>query len=134
MSHWHYMMVDGAKFWISYQRLAFLRSFSRWQLIQNLAPSTIVYLVSMWDWNSQHKSHERKNVAFWKVFTFNYRLLLRIFLGFSQFSKKNLLKKDLQFYQGGCYKLGYKQCDLSIPLIGWNYSVQTREQILSRIF
>ena len=42
MSHWRHMMVDGAKFWISYQRLAFLSTFGRWQLIQNLAPSTIV--------------------------------------------------------------------------------------------
>ena len=43
MSHLRHTMVDGSKFWISYQRLAFLSSFSRWQLIQNLAPSTIVW-------------------------------------------------------------------------------------------
>ena len=36
-------MIDGAKFTISYQSLAFLSIFSRWQLIQNLAPSTIVW-------------------------------------------------------------------------------------------
>ena len=24
MSHWHHVMVDGTKFWISFQRLAFL--------------------------------------------------------------------------------------------------------------
>ena len=42
MSYWCHTMVDGFKFWISQQRLAFLSSFSRWQLIQNLAPFTIV--------------------------------------------------------------------------------------------
>ena len=36
-------MVDGTKFWISCQWVAFLISFSRWQLIQNLAPSAIVW-------------------------------------------------------------------------------------------
>ena len=43
MSHWCHTMVDGAKFWISCQRLRVLRIASRWQLIQNLAPSTIVW-------------------------------------------------------------------------------------------
>ena len=43
MSHWQHTMVNGAKFWISYQQLAFLSSFGRWQLIQNLAPYTIVW-------------------------------------------------------------------------------------------
>ena len=43
MSHWRHTMVDGTKFWISYQQLPFLSSFGRWQLIQNLAPSTIVW-------------------------------------------------------------------------------------------
>ena len=43
ISHWCHMMADGAEFWISYQRLAFLSIFSRWQLIQNLAPSTILW-------------------------------------------------------------------------------------------
>ena len=37
------MMSDGTKFWIGYQQQAFLSSFSRWLLIQNLAPSTIVW-------------------------------------------------------------------------------------------
>ena len=43
MSHWCHTMVNGAKFWISYQQLAFLSGFSCWQLIINLAPSTIVW-------------------------------------------------------------------------------------------
>ena len=43
MSHWGHMMVDGAKFWISCQPLAFLSSFSRWQLIQKPVPSTIMW-------------------------------------------------------------------------------------------
>ena len=43
MLHWRHTMVDGTKFLISYQRLAFLSSFSSWQLIQNLAPSIIVW-------------------------------------------------------------------------------------------
>ena len=43
MSHWCHTMVDGAKFWISCQWLAFLSIFSRWQLIQNSAPSTIMW-------------------------------------------------------------------------------------------
>ena len=41
-SHWCHTMVDCAKFWINYQQLAFLSSYSRWQLIQNLVPSTIM--------------------------------------------------------------------------------------------
>ena len=36
-------MVDGDNFSISYQRLVFLSVFSRRQLIQNSAPSTIVW-------------------------------------------------------------------------------------------
>ena len=43
MSHWHHTMVDGSEFWIGYQRLAFLSGFSRWQLIQKSATSTIVW-------------------------------------------------------------------------------------------
>ena len=43
MSHWRYMMVDGAKFWINYQRLAFLSIFCCWQLIQNSERSNIVW-------------------------------------------------------------------------------------------
>ena len=43
MSHWRHTMVDGAEFWISRQWLAFLSSFSHWQVIQNPAPSTIVW-------------------------------------------------------------------------------------------
>ena len=36
-------MVDGTKFWISFQRLAFDSILSRKQLIQKSAPSTIVW-------------------------------------------------------------------------------------------
>ena len=43
MSHWSHKMVDGAKFWVSCQQLKLLRKASHWQLIQNLAPSTIVW-------------------------------------------------------------------------------------------
>ena len=43
MSHWHHTMVDGAKFWISYQRLTVLSISSHWELIQNSAPSTIMW-------------------------------------------------------------------------------------------
>ena len=43
MSYWCHRMVDGTKFWISYQRLSFLSNFSCWQLIQNLVPSTIIW-------------------------------------------------------------------------------------------
>ena len=35
-------MVDGAEFWINCKRPAFLSSFSRLQVIQNSAPSTIM--------------------------------------------------------------------------------------------
>ena len=49
MSHWRHTMVDGSKFWISYQRPRLLRKASRWQLIQNLAPSTL----SMWNPNTK---------------------------------------------------------------------------------
>ena len=40
MSHWLHTMVDGAKFWIDCQQLATIGTLSRWQLIQNLTPST----------------------------------------------------------------------------------------------
>ena len=43
MSHWRHTMVDGAEFWISCQWLEILRKASHWQLIQNSAPSTIVW-------------------------------------------------------------------------------------------
>ena len=43
MSHWHHTMVDGSRFWIGCQWLALPRSFSQWQLIKNLAPSTIMW-------------------------------------------------------------------------------------------
>ena len=43
MLHWHHMMVDGTKFWISYQQPAFISISSCWQLIQNSVPSTIVW-------------------------------------------------------------------------------------------
>ena len=36
-------MVDGTKFCISYQRLVFFNSLGLLQIIQNLAPSTIVW-------------------------------------------------------------------------------------------
>ena len=43
MSHWRHTMVDGAEFWISCQSLALLSILSCCQLIQNPAPSTIVW-------------------------------------------------------------------------------------------
>ena len=43
MSHWRQRMADGAKFWIGYQWLAFLINLSSWQLIQNSAPSAIMW-------------------------------------------------------------------------------------------
>ena len=36
-------MVDGPEFWISCKRPAFLGSFNHLQVIQNLAPSTIMW-------------------------------------------------------------------------------------------
>ena len=49
MSHWRHTMVDGDKFGISYQRLAFLSILSHWQLIQNLAPFIIMWcIVTNW--------------------------------------------------------------------------------------
>ena len=42
MSHWRHPTVDGAKFWICWKWPAFLSSFSRLQVIQKSAPSTIV--------------------------------------------------------------------------------------------
>ena len=36
-------MLDGAKFWIGCKRPVFLSSFCHLQMIQNLAPSTIVW-------------------------------------------------------------------------------------------
>ena len=41
MSHWQHTMVDGSDFLISFQRPNLLKKGSRWQLFQNLAPSTI---------------------------------------------------------------------------------------------
>ena len=43
MSHWRHTMVDGAKFWITCKWLTLLRKAGCLQLIQNLAPSTIVW-------------------------------------------------------------------------------------------
>ena len=43
MSHWRHTMVNGPEFWISCKRPAFLSSFSPLQVIQNLAPSTIMW-------------------------------------------------------------------------------------------
>ena len=43
MSHWCHKMVDGTEFWITCKRPAFLSSFSRLLVIQNLAPSTMVW-------------------------------------------------------------------------------------------
>ena len=44
MSHWHHRMVDGTEFWISCQWLSLLRIATHWQLIQNLAPSAIMFV------------------------------------------------------------------------------------------
>ena len=49
MSHWRHTIVDGAEFWISCKQPTFLSSFSPLQIIQNLAPSTIVWR----QWNIQ---------------------------------------------------------------------------------
>ena len=38
MSHWRRWATEGAEFWISCKRPAFLSNFSRLQLIQNSAP------------------------------------------------------------------------------------------------
>ena len=43
MSYWCHTMVDGAEFCIRCQWLVFLSILSCWQLIQNSAPSTIVW-------------------------------------------------------------------------------------------
>ena len=43
MSHWRHMMVDGTKFYISCKWLRSLREASRWKLIHNSAPFTIVW-------------------------------------------------------------------------------------------
>ena len=43
MSHWHHAMVDGAEFWITCKGLKLLRKTVRLQLIQNSAPSTILW-------------------------------------------------------------------------------------------
>ena len=43
MPHWRHTMADGAKFWITCKRLKLLRKAGRLQLIQNSAPSTIVW-------------------------------------------------------------------------------------------
>ena len=43
MSHWCHTMVDGAEYWISCKRPAFLSSFSRLQVIRNSAQSAIVW-------------------------------------------------------------------------------------------
>ena len=43
MSHWRHTMVNGTEFWITCKRLKLLRKAGRLQLIQNSAPSTIVW-------------------------------------------------------------------------------------------
>ena len=73
MSHWRHTMVDGAKFWISYQWLAFLSIFSRWQLIQNLAPSTIEW--RQYDIRIEWEFSIRIKNATSRVISPNYSLL-----------------------------------------------------------
>ena len=43
MLHYHHPMVDGAKFWIIWKRLKLLRKAGHLQLIQNSAPSIIMW-------------------------------------------------------------------------------------------
>ena len=43
MSHWCHTMVDGVEFWFSCQQLRIPQKASPWKLIQNLAPSTMVW-------------------------------------------------------------------------------------------
>ena len=43
MSHWRHTMVNGIRFWIGCQWLAFLRILSCWQLVQSSAPSSIAW-------------------------------------------------------------------------------------------
>ena len=43
MAHWPRTMIDGTKFWITCKGLKLLRKAVHLQLIQNLAPSTIVW-------------------------------------------------------------------------------------------
>ena len=66
-------MVDAAEFLISYQWLAFLSNFSWWQLIQNSAPSTIVWRqCDIWILDEQsHKHHvtHKKNITR-KIYSF----------------------------------------------------------------
>ena len=68
MSHWRHTMLDGAKLWISCEWLAFLNISGRSQMIQNSAPSTIVWcqcdirIGSNNPQNSQQKSVPDLNV------------------------------------------------------------------------
>ena len=43
MSNWYHTMVDGTDFSINCQQLSLLKKACCWQLIQNLAPSAIVW-------------------------------------------------------------------------------------------
>ena len=43
LPHWRYMMVDGTDFWVSLKWLKLLRKAGHLQLIQNSAPSNIVW-------------------------------------------------------------------------------------------
>ena len=54
MQHWHPKATDGAKFWISCKRPAFLRTFSRLQMIQNKRPwcCGAAYVEAGYVWNS----------------------------------------------------------------------------------
>ena len=72
MSHWCHTMVDGAELWINCQWPAFLSILSRWQLIQNSAPSTIVrrqcnirIQIGWFFWKMKNE-----NILTWHLFNF----------------------------------------------------------------
>ena len=64
MQHWRPKATDGAKFWISCKRPAFLRTFSRLQMIQNKRPWTVVGR-HMWKLDSYSKEEQSGGTVEW---------------------------------------------------------------------
>ena len=76
MSYWRHRMVDGAGFLIKCQRLRIMSKASHWQLIQNLAPSTIVWrqcdiqIRKFHSWPEAPKLYLRKTIFFMSMLHF----------------------------------------------------------------
>ena len=130
MSHWLHMMVDGAEFWISCKRPAFLSSFSSLQVIQNLAPSTIAlfgvnvtYEFANWIMNKQtnFKFVLKNKFRIFTNFLTNQIVLTKKHKQKNQDSLDNIWKfeiRDWEFEQRPSNILVSRTSKIYVPFIG----------------